>query len=83
MMILARTSSRLPSKTHQVYGYDFDGFWEDIGTIRSFYETNLALPSKIRPSILIDAGCPIYSSPAFSARDPDIEEQLPEDTAHR
>jgi glucose-1-phosphate adenylyltransferase len=29
--------------THKVYGYDFTGYWEDIGTIRSFYETNLML----------------------------------------
>src|SRR5450759_373933 len=26
-----------------VYGYDFDGYWRDIGTIRSFYEANLDL----------------------------------------
>lgn len=30
-------------KTLDVFGYDYDGYWEDIGTIRSFYETNLAL----------------------------------------
>jgi glucose-1-phosphate adenylyltransferase len=30
-------------QTHKVYGYDFTGYWEDIGTIRSFYETNLML----------------------------------------
>lgn len=29
--------------SHAVYGYVFDGYWEDIGTVRSFYETNLAL----------------------------------------
>lgn len=27
----------------RVFGYEFDGYWRDIGTIRSFYETNLAL----------------------------------------
>ena len=26
-----------------VYAHPFDGYWEDIGTIRSFYDTNLAL----------------------------------------
>lgn len=26
-----------------VYGYEFNGYWRDIGTIRAFYETNLAL----------------------------------------
>jgi len=27
----------------RVFGYEFSGYWRDIGTIRSFYETNLAL----------------------------------------
>jgi glucose-1-phosphate adenylyltransferase len=31
--------------THRVFGYDFEGYWADIGTIRSFYNANLALTS--------------------------------------
>lgn len=31
--------------SHAVYGYVFDGYWRDIGTIRSFYEANLAFTS--------------------------------------
>jgi glucose-1-phosphate adenylyltransferase len=27
----------------KVFGYEFSGYWRDIGTIRSFYETNLDL----------------------------------------
>ncbi len=27
----------------KVYGYEYEGYWRDIGTIRSFYETNLEL----------------------------------------
>ncbi len=27
----------------RVYGYQYEGYWEDIGTIKSFYEANLAL----------------------------------------
>jgi len=30
-------------KTKKVSSYIFDGYWEDIGTIRSFYEANIAL----------------------------------------
>ena len=30
-------------KTKKVNSYIFDGYWEDIGTIRSFYDANLAL----------------------------------------
>ncbi|MEA3327344.1 MAG: glucose-1-phosphate adenylyltransferase [Chloroflexota bacterium] len=29
----------------RVYGYEFSGYWRDIGTIRSFYEANLDLTS--------------------------------------
>ena len=27
----------------RVYGYRFDGFWQDVGTIQSYWEANLAL----------------------------------------
>ncbi len=51
--------------THSVYGYDFEGYWEDIGTIRSFYETNLALATKNAPFDLFDPVRPVYSHPRF------------------
>lgn len=49
--------------THRVYGFDFDDYWEDIGTIRSFYETNLALTLATPPFSFFDSERPIYSSP--------------------
>ncbi|MCX6055727.1 MAG: glucose-1-phosphate adenylyltransferase [Chloroflexi bacterium] len=51
--------------THLVYGYDFEGFWEDIGTIRSFYDTNLALTLPNPPFNFFDPALPIYSHPRF------------------
>jgi glucose-1-phosphate adenylyltransferase len=51
--------------THKVYGYDFEGYWEDIGTIRSFYDTNLALTLKDPPFNFYDPAAPIYSHPRF------------------
>lgn len=48
-----------------VYGYDFEGYWEDIGTIRSFYETNLALTRPNPPFNLFDPEHPIYSRSRF------------------
>ena len=51
--------------THQVYGYDFEGYWVDIGTIRAFYETNLALACPDSPFDLYDPQSPIYSRPRF------------------
>lgn len=47
--------------THAVYGYDFDGYWEDIGTIRSFYETNLALTQPDSPFEFHDPNRPTYT----------------------
>ena len=46
-----------------VYGFDFEGYWQDIGTIRSFYETNLALTRPDSPFNLQDPACPIYTRP--------------------
>jgi glucose-1-phosphate adenylyltransferase len=30
-------------KTHRIQGYLFDGYWEDLGTIKSYFEASLAL----------------------------------------
>jgi glucose-1-phosphate adenylyltransferase len=50
---------------HAVYGYNFDDFWADIGTIRSFYETNLAMARPNPPFDFFDPVRPIYSHPRF------------------
>ena len=52
-------------QSHEVYGFDFDGYWEDIGTIRSFYETNLKLTSSDPPFNFYDAKAPIYTHARF------------------
>ena len=52
-------------KSHAVYGFDFDGYWQDIGTIRSFYETNLALTTPQTPFNFYDAKLPIYTDSRF------------------
>lgn len=48
--------------THNVFGYDFHGYWEDIGTIRSFYETNIALSRPNPPFNFFDRERPIYTN---------------------
>lgn len=48
-------------ETHSVCAYDFDGYWEDIGTIRSFYETNLELCRPDSRFTFYDAIRPIYT----------------------
>ena len=52
-------------KSHAVYGFDFNGYWQDIGTIRSFYETNLALTTPETPFNFYDAKLPIYTVTRF------------------
>ncbi len=43
----------------------FDGYWEDIGTIKSFYESNLAMARPDSPFELASASAPIYTRPRF------------------
>jgi glucose-1-phosphate adenylyltransferase len=52
-------------QSRPVYGFDFDGYWEDIGTIRSFYNTNLSLTQPNPPFNFYDPEHPIYTNPRF------------------
>ncbi len=54
-------------KSHRVMGYIFDGYWEDIGTVRRFYEVNLDMASPLPKFNLYDPQHPIYSRPRFLA----------------
>jgi glucose-1-phosphate adenylyltransferase len=49
----------------RVYAYQFYGYWEDIGNIRSFYEANLALTRPNTPFDLYDPDAPLYTRPRF------------------
>ena len=51
--------------THKVQLHLFDGYWEDIGTIRAFYEANLSLAGSDPPFEIGDANAPIYTRPRF------------------
>ncbi len=48
-----------------VFGFDHDGYWEDIGTIRSFYDVNLRLTRPDSPFNFYDARSPIYTHSRF------------------
>jgi glucose-1-phosphate adenylyltransferase len=48
-------------RVRQVHVHLFDGYWEDIGTIRSFYDANLALATARPPFNLIDEANPIFT----------------------
>jgi glucose-1-phosphate adenylyltransferase len=51
--------------SHEVYGFDFDGYWQDIGTIHSFYEANLQLTMPDAAFNFYDAKQPIYTHARF------------------
>jgi glucose-1-phosphate adenylyltransferase len=48
-------------KTKKVNSYIFNGYWEDIGTIRSFYEATLDLTSPTPAFEFYDGDKPIYT----------------------
>lgn len=50
---------------YKVYAYIFQGYWEDIGTIRAFFEANLALTDTLPPYNFFDRLAPIYTHPRF------------------
>ena len=41
------------------------GYWEDVGTIQSYFQANLALCEPIPPFDFYDNGHPIYTNPRF------------------
>jgi glucose-1-phosphate adenylyltransferase len=52
-------------RTRQVQAFVYDGYWEDIGTIRAFYEANLQLASADPAFELMSPDAPIYSRLRF------------------
>src|SRR3984893_6759931 len=49
----------------KVFAYIFQGYWEDIGTVRAFFEANLALTDTLPPYNFFDHLNPIYTYPRF------------------
>jgi glucose-1-phosphate adenylyltransferase len=52
-------------KDRNVNAYIFKGYWEDIGTVRAFYEANLDLTDLIPEYSFFDTESPIYTHPRF------------------
>jgi glucose-1-phosphate adenylyltransferase len=51
--------------SHRVYGYTYQGYWEDIGTIRAFFDANLALAQPDPVFSFHDPIRPVYTHPRF------------------
>jgi glucose-1-phosphate adenylyltransferase len=45
----------------RLHSHIFEGYWEDIGTVRAFFETNLALAQPLPPFNFFDRSAPIYT----------------------
>ena len=52
-------------RTRHVQVHLFDGYWEDIGTIKSFYQANLDLARPDAPFDMSSTEAPIYSHARF------------------
>lgn len=52
---------------HRVASYSYDGYWEDIGTIRSFFEANIALTESVPAFNMFDNELQIYTRPRMLA----------------
>src|SRR6266446_2105644 len=52
-------------KDRHVSAFIFKGYWEDIGTIRAFYEANLDLTDLVPEYSFFEPGSPIYTHPRF------------------
>jgi len=51
--------------THKVHSYIFQGYWEDIGTIRAFFEAHLDLTAELPRFSFFDMSAPIFSRPRW------------------
>jgi len=49
-------------KSHKVQSFVFDDYWEDIGTIRAYYEANIMLANRNSPFMVNDLIDPIYTN---------------------
>lgn len=52
-------------RTHNVQAHLFDGYWEDIGTVRSFYDANIDLTRPNAPFTLENQDAPIFTHARF------------------
>jgi glucose-1-phosphate adenylyltransferase len=54
-------------RSHRVHSFFYGGYWEDIGTIGTFFAANLLLTSPLPPLDLFSENAPIFTRPRFLA----------------
>jgi glucose-1-phosphate adenylyltransferase len=52
-------------ETLRVFSHVYQGYWEDIGTIRSFFEANIDVTNELPRFNFFDMSAPIFSRPRF------------------
>jgi glucose-1-phosphate adenylyltransferase len=52
-------------ETHRTFAYVFQGYWEDLGTIRAFFEANLEITSDLPRFNFFDMSAPIFTHPRW------------------
>jgi|UniRef100_A0A7V3RF45 glucose-1-phosphate adenylyltransferase len=72
---------KIVSQNINFYAYEFDGYWRDVGTIESFWESNLDLTRPMPALNLYDENWRFYTHsaempPAFFAKDSDVINSL-------
>ncbi len=73
-------------KTKKVDAYIFEGYWEDIGTIRAFFDANLALADDEPAYNFYAGGNPTFTQPRFLpasfVRNSHIDKAIVSDGSH-
>ncbi|MCC6415992.1 MAG: glucose-1-phosphate adenylyltransferase [Opitutaceae bacterium] len=49
----------------KLFAHIFEGYWEDIGTVKAFFEANLALAQPLPPFNFFDPVAPIYTQDRY------------------
>ncbi len=49
----------------KLFAHIFEGYWEDIGTVRAFFEANLALAQPLPPFNFFEPTAPIYTQDRY------------------
>ncbi len=49
----------------KLFAHIFEGYWEDIGTVRAFFEANLALAQPLPPFNFFVSNAPIYTQDRY------------------
>jgi len=62
-------------KRDRIFAYEFNGYWQDIGTVEAYYEANMEL-LKDKPRFSLDSNWPIFAESNTLPAEINIENSL-------